>query len=77
MKTSFKHKRFLPRCLHKPYIKNHITFTSELYPNDNSSRSIITTGASGSFSIKLMPLIAILGFTTASLMILSKLKMIK
>lgn len=64
----------IKKRLHKPYLKNRITFTSELYPSDKSTKSIITAGASGSFSIRLLPLAAAIGFCATLIMIAAKFK---
>ncbi len=74
MKTHFRSSRYLPKKLHRPYVRNRVSFTSQLYPNEHSSRSLLSAGASGSFSIKLLPLIAALGCAAATLIIVSKIK---
>lgn len=57
MKKELKIKRKLPSGFRKPYVRNSISFRSELYPAEGASRSVMTAGASGSFNIKLMPLV--------------------
>jgi len=72
IKTKLKKHGKLSRIFKKPYVQNRITFTSQLYPNANSSRPALTAGASGSFSIRLLPLLAWLGAMTALFVVASK-----
>ncbi len=74
MKTKTKGKKALIRKLHKPYINNRITFTTEFYPSERSSRSLITAGATGSISVKLIHFVAAVGILSAGMMICSKFK---
>ncbi len=74
MKTKIKGKKALLRKLHKPYINNRITFTTEFYPNERSTRSLITAGATGSISVKLIHFVAAVWIVSAGMIIRSKFK---
>lgn len=56
----------------RPYVSNRITFTTELYPNENASKSIFTAKATGIFNIRLIHLLAALGAGAAALTLTSK-----
>ena len=74
MKTKLKKNGKLSRMFRKPYVQNRVTLTSQLYPNARSSKPALTAGASGSFNIALLPLLAWLGAITAVLVMASKLR---
>lgn len=76
MKAEIKRVRKpgLNKRLHMPYLKNRITFTSEFYPSDKSTKSLVTAGASGSFNVPLMPVAAAVGVFAAAVVIISKIK---
>jgi len=74
MKTKLKKNGKLFRMFKKPYVQNRVTFTSQLYPNANTSKPALTAGASGSFNIPLLPLLAWLGAMTAVFVVVSKMR---
>ena len=76
MKTEFRtNKKFnLKKGFHKPYFKNRISITSEFYPSDKSSKSLVRTGATGTFDIKLSTLATVFGVFMLISVITSKIK---
>ena len=72
MKTKLKKNGKLFRMFKKPYVQNRVTFTSQLYPNANTSKPALTAGAAASISA--LPLLAWLGAMTAVFVVVSKMR---
>ena len=45
----------------KPFIRNRITITSSFYPDEKSSKPLLTSGMTSSCDIKLIHLLGVLG----------------
>lgn len=76
MKTKLNVKKKIPMKIRHPYVRNTISFHSELYPSDGSQKPVMRATSSGSFSVRLLPLLVgtFSGFAVLYLALMRKIR---